>query len=374
MAVSGSLSASRHVNIKLWRIGSNTGDTLPPLSMDKGNETMILKESIKRKQVRIRFWNYLSVGWLTPLLWQGARKPLTAEQLYELPEEHKSRNLDKYLMEYWLNFRKYSSDRSQKPPSLFVTMIKKYWHLLLLNLILNCLYVACLLVIPTFLKQVILYLTPLYPKSLLMVNSGAALAVILALLQIGTFLFQQTAMQVSVTLQIDWKTILIGAVYEKSLKLSQKSMQTFTSGQILNIINVDIEKVSLAFVQASQLITAPIQIIVSIILLGDLIGYAVWAGAGSLLGILAFQVFLIGFLVIVQKKFLAQGDKRLKSLREVLYGIKIIKFRSLENFFYDRIQKIRDQQMAYLSKYYLVQTFFVGFIQIAPISMPSNHA
>ena len=237
-----------------------------------------------------------------------------------------------------------------------------------------CLYVACLLVIPTFLKQVILYLTPLYPKSLLMVNSGAALAVILALLQIGTFLFQQTAMQVSVTLQIDWKTILIGAVYEKSLKLSQKSMQTFTSGQILNIINVDIEKVSLAFVQASQLLTAPIQLIVSIILLGDLIGYAVWAGAGSLLGILAFQVFLIGFLVIVQKKFLAQGDKRLKSLREVLYGIKIIKFRSLENFFYDRIQKIRDQQMAYLSKYYLVQTFFVGFIQIAPISMPSNNS
>ena len=330
------------------------------------------QETIPRKDVEIRFWNYISVGWLTPLLWQGARKPLKAEQLYGLPVEHKSNSLDKVLDIYWDRFKAYTSNKDTlKPPSLFKVLLRKYWHLFLLNLLLNSLYVACLLVIPTFLKQVILYLTPLYPRSLLLINSGPALAVILALLQIGTFLFQQTATQVSITLQIDWKTILIGAVYEKSLKLSQKSNQTYTSGQILNIINVDIEKVSLAFVQASQLVTAPIQVIVSIILLGDLIGYAVWAGAGSLIGILFFQVLLIGFLVGVQKKFLAQGDKRLKSIREVLYGIKIIKFRALEDFFYERIQKIRDVQMQFLSKYYLVQTFFVGFIQIAPISMPS---
>ena len=341
--------------------------------MEKDPEIRILKTT-QQKDVEIRFWNYLSVGWLTPLLWRGARQPLKATDLYGLPKEHKSVNLDKILDVYWLKFKEYTNNRSTiKPPSLFSVMLRKYWHMIGLNLLLNGLYTACLLVIPTFLKEVILYLTPFYPRSLLIVDSGVGLAVILALLQVGTFLFQQTATQVSVTLQIDWKTILIGAVYEKSLKLSQKSMQTYSTGQILNIINVDIEKVSLAFVQASQLITAPIQVIVSIILLGDLIGYAVWAGAGSLFGILFFQVLLIGFLVQVQKKFLTQGDKRLKSIREVLYGIKIIKFRALEDFFYDRIQKIREQQMHFLSKYYLVQTFFVGFIQIAPISMPSTY-
>ncbi|KAJ3330300.1 hypothetical protein HDU91_003634, partial [Kappamyces sp. JEL0680] len=185
-----------------------------------------------------------------------------------------------------------------------------------------------------------------------------------------TSLFQVTSQQLGAGLQVDFKTLLIGAVYEKSLRLSQASSREFTQGQILNVINVDVEKVSLAFLQLAMLLTAPVQVVVSVILLGNLIGYAVWGGAGTLFAILFLQLAVIGFLASYQKSFLQGGDRRLKLIREVLYGMKIIKFRALERFFIDRINSIRLEQLSILKKYYSVQAYFVGLIQIAPISMP----
>jgi len=171
-------------------------------------------------------------------------------------------------------------------------------------------------------------------------------------------------------LQVDFKTMLIGAVYEKSLKLSQSSSRKYTQGQILNTINVDVEKVSAMFLQLASLTAAPIQVAVSLILLSDLIGIAVWGGFGVIFGILTLQILVIGFLAGYQKSFLQGGDKRLKLLREVLYGVKIIKFRALESFFATKISDIRAEQLSVLKKYYAVQAYFVGLIQIAPIAMP----
>ena len=50
--------------------------------------------------------------------------------------------------------------------------------------------------------------------------------------------------------------------------------------------------------------------------------------------------------------------------------MKIIKFRALEDFFSNRITKIRLEQLSFLKKFYFVQVYFIGLIQIAPISMP----
>ena len=124
------------------------------------------------------------------------------------------------------------------------------------------------------------------------------------------------------------------------------------------------------FIQLAQLTAAPVQVAVSLILLSDLIGVAVWGGFGVIFGILTLQILVIGFLASYQKEFLKGGDLRLKLLREVLYGIKIIKFRALESLFSTRISKIREGQLSVLSKYYAVQAYFVGLIQIAPIAMP----
>ncbi|KAJ2993207.1 Multidrug resistance-associated protein 1 [Globomyces sp. JEL0801] len=282
---------------------------------------------------------------------------------------------------FWEQFKAWKQNTAvTKPPALFNLLFRKYGLIFLAGVILQAASVACALSQPTFLQEILKFLSPYFPRDKLLIQDGVALSFILWGLQVAASVCEKVQMQLMAFIQVDMKTILIGAVYEKSLRLSQASSRKYTQGQILNLINVDIEKISMLFVQIAGLFTAPIQLVVSIILIGNLIGYAVWGGAGTLFGIMFLQISVIGFLVKFQKLFLAAGDRRIKSVREVLYGIlylifillgmKIIKFRALENFFYERISGIRTEQQGFLKKYYMIQVYFIGLIQIAPISMP----
>lgn len=42
----------------------------------------------------------------------------------------------------------------------------------------------------------------------------------------------------------------------------------------------------------------------------------------------------------------------------------------MEQFFINSISKIRDEQLSFLKRFYFIQVYFIGLIQIAPISMP----
>lgn len=228
---------------------------------------------------------------------------------------------------FWNQLKKHQADPAQPAPRLFSIVFSNFGWRFLIALLLQACSVACLLATPTFLKEIIIYLqlyanpTPNFPgKPTLLIQSGVGIAFVLFGLQLAGSIFRQTALQVLNEIQINVNTIMIGAVYEKALRLSQKSSREFSQGKILNIVNVDVDKITIWLPQGTGFFCAPIQLGVAIKLIYDLIGIAVWGGAGSLFGILILQISIIGFLVKFQKGFLAAGDKRLKALREVLYG------------------------------------------------------
>lgn len=68
------------------------------------------------------------------------------------------------------------------------------------------------------------------------------------------------------------RTQLIGAIYRKSLKISNSSRSKFTTGQIVNMMAVDAQR----FMDISQFInmlwSAPLQILVSVWLLWNELG------------------------------------------------------------------------------------------------------
>jgi hypothetical protein len=63
--------------------------------------------------------------------------------------------------------------------------------------------------------------------------------------------------------------------------------------------------------------------------LAELLGVAVWAGAGTLFAVLFLQGCVLVAFVAYQKAFLKAGDERLKILREMFYG-KSISSKNLE--------------------------------------------
>ena len=83
---------------------------------------------------------------------------------------------------------------------------------------------------------------------------------------------------------------------------------------------MDAEKIAAALTGLNGLWSTPIQIAVALVQLADLLGVSVWAGAGTLFGVLLLQTFVIAAFVKFQKDFLKAGDERLKAIREMLYG------------------------------------------------------
>ena len=76
-------------------------------------------------------------------------------------------------------------------------------------------------------------------------------------------------------------------------------------------------------------------------------------------GVLFLQGIVVFSFVKYQKEFLNAGDQRLKAIRELLYGIKVIKLRALEDFFNTRIHGIRGRQLKALNAYASILYFIL---------------
>ena len=165
--------------------------------------------AIKRPEFKASFLSIPTVAWITPLLLLGAKKPLTQQDLTDLPTGFKSNLVASYLNEFWvgrrLNRNSPNNNEKRPPLSLLYIVIQKFGWTIFGTIFFQCLSVACTLTIPTFLQQILYFLsTPVVvpgvgvvydPKSKLFIQSGVALSIILTLLQIGSVFFQNTSQQ-----------------------------------------------------------------------------------------------------------------------------------------------------------------------------------
>lgn len=274
----------------------------------------------------IRWWNGLTLSWLSPLMLAGARQPLTPEDLPSLPVSFHASSLAALLKPFW----DFPSGHS-----LSRVFVNRFWAPFALACLCQGISIACTLTIPSVIRQIILFLSPApnvpgVREAItreLWVSSGYALAGILLALQVGGTLFGRSAEQLIRTAELHVKTMVIGAVYEKALmrlaapNSSQGKDSPPTQGRILNLINVDAEKISMALSGLNALWSTPVQITVALVQLARLLGVSVWAGAATLFAVLLLQGFVVFGFIRYQKAFLKAGDERLKATRELLYGM-----------------------------------------------------
>ncbi|KAF8440807.1 P-loop containing nucleoside triphosphate hydrolase protein [Boletus edulis BED1] len=170
---------------------------------------------------------------------------------------------------------------------------------------------------------------------------------------------------------LDVKTALISAVYKKSLRLSAANNQKYGKGYTMNLVNVDSESVSKAWEVIHQVWSIPLQLVVVTVLLARLLGVSAWAS----IGVLVFSLFLLIMVVPVFMRkaapvFLRHGDRRLKTTREVLDGIRVVKINGHEKHFLTKLEGIRTEQLRWLRKFNMGVATFVIVGQVANTVMP----
>lgn len=150
------------------------------------------------------------------------------------------------------------------------------------------------------------------------------------------------------------KSVVITSVYDKSLKLNNESRSKYTTGQINNLISVDVQKLQDFTESAHSIWSVPYQIIVAIILLYMQLKWAAFGGLAVIILTIPVTAFVAKMIKKYQVKMMKINDERVKIVNEMLNGIKIIKLQAWEKSFIDLLSKIRNSQIVYIIKYIII--------------------
>ena len=137
---------------------------------------------------------------------------------------------------------------------------------------------------------------------------------------------------------------LITAIYNKALTLSTRARHTHPNGKLVNHISTDVSRIDFAAQFFHMGWTAPIQLIICLVILLVNLGPSALAGFAIFFVMTPIQTRLMRYMLRFRQKTMVFTDKRAKLLQELLSSIKIIKFFAWEDPYLAKIHQVRDSE------------------------------
>jgi ATP-binding cassette, subfamily C (CFTR/MRP), member 1 len=151
---------------------------------------------------------------------------------------------------------------------------------------------------------------------------------------------------------------LASAIYKKSLVLSNEGRASKTTGDIVNYMAVDAQRLQDITQFAQQLWSAPFQIIICMVSLYQLLGWSMLAGIGVMIIMMPAQGFVARIMRNLQKTQMKNKDARSKLIAEIINNMKSIKLYAWGAAFMNKLNFIRnDQELKTLRKIGATQAF-----------------
>uniref|UniRef100_G1LUQ0 ATP binding cassette subfamily C member 4 (PEL blood group) n=1 Tax=Ailuropoda melanoleuca TaxID=9646 RepID=G1LUQ0_AILME len=164
-----------------------------------------------------------------------------------------------------------------------------------------------------------------------------------------------------------WKSYLVLGIFTliEGLRLSNRAMGKTTTGQIVNLLSNDVNKFDQVTIFLHFLWAGPLQAIAVTALLWMEIGISCLAGIAVLIILLPLQSCLGKLFSSFRSKTATFTDTRIRTMNEVITGIRIIKMYGWEKSFADLITHLRRKEISkILSSSYLrgmnLASFFVA--------------
>ena len=167
------------------------------------------------------------------------------------------------------------------------------------------------------------------------------------------------------------RTSVSTLLFNKALTISAAGRAQTSTGQVVNMMSNDTQQLQRFLQFFGFTLVAPIQIIISLILIYRQVGNATWVGIGFMFCLIPVNGVVFSNVSKMRRKVLKYSDARVKMINEILAGIRIIKFYAWEVPFGKEVQRLRDKELKALTT--LAYTTAIGFSLImlsAPIINP----
>uniref|UniRef100_A0A5S6Q235 ABC-type glutathione-S-conjugate transporter n=1 Tax=Trichuris muris TaxID=70415 RepID=A0A5S6Q235_TRIMR len=321
---------------------------------DKPARTKEIKKENPEKTVS--FINRITYAFFDPIAWRGWRHGMQTEDLWLLlPKDtveelrRKWESSWKVKSERFLSAQhheraaiSYDSKKSsvsleavvhkakRKPPSVLISLTECFKWQVLASFLLKTMSDILEFMKPQVLRSLIQYME----ISDLSLSYGIFFSFMLPVIGIFQSLLLQKYYVTMYRVGMNVKSILISAIFEKALRLSNESRRQTTAGEMTNMMSVDVERILEMCPYVLLIWSAPLEVILAVVFLWRNLGPSVLAGLGLMCQIQQMEL----------------KDKRLKMMNEVLNGIKVLKLHAWEPAFEKKLVAVRKKELQMLRK------------------------
>jgi len=294
--------------------------------------------------------------WVIRLVLSGWRSPLTDADLWELTPPEQSLFTSSTFAAAW---RSHSHEQKGRLPKTLWTIHRSF---LLFTAFLKAGDVALGQVSPVFLNQLLDFLQS--PDQSASTGYGWALALLVTPL-IKT-VFENAYFLKTMRMGVRVRSAIQSTLYRKSLSLSPSARAGKTVGEIVNYMQLDAQRISdfAQFIHVTW--AAPIQVIVTVVLLYIYIGPSAFVGLAMAVVTIPLQSWLVKKQAALRKRGVGITDQRVKLINEVLQGIKAVKFYAWEKPFSAAIDEVRERELANYRASIIVRSSFLVIIMTVP--------
>ncbi|KAL5077920.1 hypothetical protein RYX36_016904 [Vicia faba] len=162
------------------------------------------------------------------------------------------------------------------------------------------------------------------------------------------------------------QALLVTIIYNKTLTLSSQSKQGHTSGEIINFMTVDAERVGDFSYHLHDLWLVVLQVLVALLVLYKNLGIASISGFVAIMIVMLANVPLGSMQEKFQDKLMMSRDKRMKATSEILRNMRILKLQGWEMKFLSKITELRKTEQDSLNKFLYTIALIIFVFWSAP--------
>ncbi|OMO65826.1 hypothetical protein CCACVL1_21383 [Corchorus capsularis] len=162
------------------------------------------------------------------------------------------------------------------------------------------------------------------------------------------------------------RAVLVTMIYNKSLTLSCHSKQRHTSGEIINLMSVDAERVGDFSWCMHDPWMIPFQVSLALLILYKNLGLATIVAFGATVLVMLANIPLAKMLEKFQDKLMESKDKRMNATSEILRNMKILKLQGWEMKFLSKIIGLRKVEEGWLKRFIYTNAMTSFVFWVAP--------
>uniref|UniRef100_A0A8D3CPM7 Cystic fibrosis transmembrane conductance regulator n=1 Tax=Scophthalmus maximus TaxID=52904 RepID=A0A8D3CPM7_SCOMX len=288
-------------------------------------------------------------GWLNPLFRIGYKRPLEEEDMYIVSPEDQSETLGLEMQRFW-DVEVKEAAREMRTPRLMRVIVSCHGKTYMLWGLVTLAEEIIKVVQPLFLGKITQYLEFYDPDNSVALYEALGYAAGLSITSLILAVVHHCYFYQLQRIGMKIRVAMCHMIYKKAMLLNHSALGKTTTGQIVNLLSNDVNKFDEVTIFLHFLWVGPLQAAVVVGLLWMEIGPSCLAGMVVLLFLMPLQT-LFGRLFSKYRSLTAVlTDSRIRTMNEVLSGIRIIKMYAWEKPFMALVSEVRRNEITQVMK------------------------